>query len=58
MFTKGQIVKGAVLGVFVVVGHKVVGGEPMVIVKAVNPDNHAQVGRGQFCLPADKLVAL
>lgn len=57
MFTKGQIVKGKVMGVFVVLGHKVVGGEPMVVVKPVNPADHTQVGRGQLCLPADALVA-
>lgn len=56
MFTKGQIVKGKVMGVFVVLGHKVVGGEPMVVVKPVNPADHSQVGRGQLCLPADALT--
>jgi len=57
MFTKGQIVKGKVTGVFVVVGHKMVGGEAMVILKAVNPANHSQVGRGYVYLPTTVLVA-
>jgi len=58
MFTKGQIVKGKVMGVFVVVGFKTVAGEPMVALKPVNPNDHSQVGRGQLCLPADSLIAL
>jgi hypothetical protein len=58
MFSKGQIVKGNIMGVFIVVGFKTVAGEPMIVVKEVNPANHSQVGRGQLCLPASKLVAL
>lgn len=58
MFTKGQIVKGKVTGVFVVMGLKTVGGEPMVVVKGVNPDNHSQRAPGQICLPADALLPL
>ena len=57
-FKKGQIVKGKVLGTFLVMGHKMVGGMPMVVVKEVNPADHNQVGRGQLCLPAEALVAV
>ncbi len=58
MFQKGQIVKGVVAGVFVVLGTKVIGGEQMIAVKPVNPADHSQVGSGQLCLPADKLIAV
>ena len=51
MFTKGQIVKGRVVGVFVVMGHKVVGGEPMVVVKPVNPADHTRLEMPAFSEP-------
>jgi len=58
MFTKGQIVKGIKTGdCFKVLGTKLIAGEPMVVLKSVNPEDHTQVGRGQLCLPADALVA-
>ena len=58
MFTKGQIVKGKVYGVFVVLGHKDICGERYNVLKAVHPDDHTVRFRGQLCLPDDALEAV
>lgn len=58
MFNINQIVKGKRAGTFIVLGFRTIGGEQMVQVKPVNPNNHAEVGRGEMALPADALVAL
>jgi hypothetical protein len=57
-FNLNQIVKGKRAGTFVIVGLRTVGGEQGAQLKTVNPNNHAEVGRGEIFLPFDALVAL
>lgn len=58
MFAINQIVKGKRAGTFVILGFRTVGGEQGAQVKPVNPNNHAEVGKGEMFLPLDALVAL
>lgn len=57
-FNLNQIVKGASAGVFVIVGLRKIGGEDYAQVKPVNPNNHAEIGRGEFALPLSALRSL
>lgn len=54
-FQINQIVKGVRAGVFVVLGHTNIAGEPMYVVKSVNPNNLTEVAPGEFCLPEESL---
>lgn len=58
MFQVNQIVKGVKAGVFVVLAERTVGGEPGFQVKPVNPNDYAEVGAGEFWLPASALEAV
>ena len=58
MFSLNQIVRGAKVGTFVIVGLRVIDGADYAQVKAVNPANHAQVARGEFALPLTALRPL
>ncbi len=52
-----QIVKGVTAGTFVILALRTVGGEPGAQVKAVNPNDHSQVAKGEFWLPLSALKA-
>jgi len=58
MFNVNQIVKGKRAGTFVILAFRTVGGEQGAQVKAVNPNDHAQVAAGEMFLPLDSIVAL
>lgn len=58
MFAVNQIVKGKKAGVFVVLGHRTIGGEEGCQLKTVNPANHAQHGAGELWLPNTALEVL
>ena len=57
-FEVGQIVRGAVAGVFVILKMETEDGAPAARVKEVNPNNHAQRGRGSLVLPWSALRPL
>lgn len=57
-FSVNQIVKGHKAGTFVILGFREIGGEKWAQLKAVNPENHAQVSRGELALPLDCLRPL
>lgn len=57
-FSTNQIVKGISAGTFVILNFRKIGGEDYAQVKPVNPNNHAEVGRGEFALPLSALQAL
>ena len=50
-FAINQIVKGVNAGTFVILGFRMIQGERWAQLKTVNPDNYAQVGRGEMALP-------
>lgn len=52
-FSINQIVKGKVCGVFVILGFHKAGYVDYVILKEVNPCNHAEHGVGEIRLPID-----
>lgn len=54
-FSINQIVKGVNAGTFVILGFRIIGGERFAQLKTVNPDNYAQVGRGELALPLTAL---
>lgn len=58
MFNVNQIVKGQTAGTFVILALRTIGGEAGAQVKPVNPDNHAQIGRGELWLPLSAIKAL
>ena len=51
MFNLNQIVKGAKAGTFLILGFREIGGEEYAQLKEVNPNNHAQHGKGEIALP-------
>lgn len=53
-----QIVKGVVCGTFVILALRTVDGEEGAQVKPVNPNDHSEVGYGEFFLPLSALKAL
>lgn len=55
-FQVNQIVKGRKAGTFVILGFREIGGVAHAQVKAVNPQNHAQVAPGEIALPLEALV--
>lgn len=58
MFNVNQIVKGAKAGTFVILGFREIGGEEYAQLKEVNPNNHAQHGRGEISLPLTAIEPL
>lgn len=58
MFNTNQIVKGIKAGTFVILALRTIGGEAGAQVKPVNPDNHAQVGRGEMWLSLSAIKEL
>ena len=56
-FNTNEIVRGANAGVFVILGTRTIGEESGYQVKAVNPDNLAQVARGEMFFTPDMLKA-
>jgi len=56
-FDTNEIVRGVNAGVFVILGTRTIGEESGYQVKAVNPDNLAQAGRGEMFFTPDMLKA-
>ena len=57
-FSDNQIVKGKIAGTFVVLGHYQDGHDTMYVLKAVNPDNHAETAAGELHLPEHCLTEI
>lgn len=57
-FNVNQIVKGSAAGVFVILGFRTINDKPYAQVKPVNPEDHTQVGTGEFSLPLTCLKPL
>jgi len=57
-FKINEIVKGHKAGTFVILGFRRIDGQDYAQLKEVNPENHAQHGKGEIALPVEKLVKL
>jgi hypothetical protein len=57
-FQVNQIVAGKSAGNFKILGFRTVGQVDGVQVKPVNPNNHAQVGKGEMFFPLDAIKPL
>ena len=57
-FEIGYIVKGRVCGVFVVVGFKTIGGQPMIVCKEVNPNNHSEMRHSKLYFGPSDIIPL
>jgi predicted RecA/RadA family phage recombinase len=57
-FQVGQVVRGAVAGVFVILKLTTEDGQPAARVQAVNPNDHTQRARGSLVLPFSALREL
>ena len=57
-YTTNQIVKGIKCGTFIILGSRTFGGHKGYQVKMVNPNNHAQIGRGEMFFEKNLLKAI
>ncbi len=55
MFSINQIVNGKVAGTYKVLSLRTVGGDDGCQIKPVNPENHQDLGTGEFFLPFSAL---